>query len=125
MKLNDSKAILMLKRARLYEVDESISSYPEDERDGRSDFQMLADEAGYIYSLYSEDTAHREDLTAAREKLNRTKYGKCIPVNPKTFKPLYGYTPYDISNAKDTVNEFARLGRFVKRLEAMGYYSRW
>lgn len=125
MKLTDGKAIAMLQRARLYDVEESIDTYPENERDGRDDWQMLADEAGYIYSLYFEDTCHAEALEDARRVLAETKYGKVIPLDPRTFKPKRGYMPSDIQVAKDIVNEFNRLKRFCERLEKMGYHSKW
>lgn len=126
MKLTDEKAIKMLRRARLIEVEESLDCYPEDERDGRSDMQMLADEAGYVYSCYLEDGhCFKDDLDDSREKLRETKYGKVIPVNPTTFKPLHGYYPSDIQCAKDCVNEFKRTESLVKRLEKLGYYSKW
>ena len=126
MKLTDERAIKMLRKARLYEVEESIDSYPEDERDGRDDFQMLADEVGYVYSCYLEDGhCFKDDLEMAREKLRQTKYGKVIPLDPRTLKPRRGYYPSDIDLAKTCVNEFNRTERMVKRLEKMGYYSKW
>ena len=117
MKLTDNEAIKMLKKARLFEVEEHIDSYPEDERDGRNDFQMLADEAGYVYSCFLED-GHvlRDDLEYSKRKLSETKYGKVIPLNPNTLRPKQGYYPSEIQSCKDCVNEFNRLERFVKRL---------
>lgn len=126
MELTNKEAIKMLKKARLYELEEIIDNYPEDERDGRDDWQMLADEAGYYYSCYLEDGhCFRDDLQDAREKLRETKYGKVIPLDPYTLRPRRGYYPSDIQIAKDCVNEFNRLERLVKRLEKMGYYSKW
>ena len=126
MKLTDEKAIKMLKKARLYELEEMIDNYPENERDGRNDWQMLADEAGYYYSCYLEDGhCFKDDLADAREKLRETKNGKVIPIDKKTFRPLHGYWPSDLQIARDAVNEFNRLKRFVERLEKRGYYSKW
>lgn len=123
MELTDKKAIKMLHAARLLDVEESIDIYPEDEREGRDDFQMLADEAGYILSMYGEDTCYYDDLKQARYILSRTKYGKRIPFSLRTMKPIY--TVSEIENAKYSVNEYNRLKRFVARLEKMGYISRW
>ena len=124
MKLTEKKAITMLERARLWEVEEAIDMYPENERDGRDDFQMLADEAGYILSLYDEDTCHADDLKQSKEILRATNYGKSIdPVWVSTLKPVYKKS--DIECAKDSVNEYNRLKRFVERLEKIGYYSKW
>lgn len=124
MTITDNEVKKILKRVRLYEVEESLESYPENERDGRCDMQMLADEASYILSLYTEgDTIHSDDLAWAREVLRETNHGKFIPLRLSTLKPKY--RPSDIDNAKNTVNEYARLQRLVKRLEAKGYYGRW
>ena len=126
MKLTNENAIKMLKKARLLEVEESLDMYPENERDGRDDWQMLADEAGYIYSCYLEDGHVNNDaLFEARELLRETRYGKVIPIDSRTFRPKRGYWPSDIQGAKDCVNAFNRLERFVERLEKLGYYSRW
>lgn len=126
MTLTDQKAIKMLEKARLWEVAESIYNYPEDEREGRSDFQMLADEASYMYSCYYEDGhCFHDDLMEAKEKLRETNYGKRIPLDSRTFRPKHGYWPSDIQNCKNAVNEFNRLKRFVERLEKLGYIGKW
>lgn len=126
MKLTDKTAIQMLKKARLIEVEENIYNYPENERDGRNDLQMLADETGYVYSCYFEDGhVFHDDLIDCKRKLSETKYGKVIPLNPVTLKPKYGYMKSDIQTCKDCVNEFKRTERLVKRLEKLGYYSKW
>ena len=124
MKITDQEVIKIMKRARLYEVEESVYTYPENERDGRSDMQVLADEASYYLSLYEEDgTAHSDDLAWAKEVLSRTRYGKVMPLYMPSMTPVY--RPSDIQNAKDCVNEYNRLKRLVKRLEGKGYYGRW
>lgn len=126
MKLKDEQVIRILKRVRLYELEEAIDTYPENERDGRSDWQMLADEAGYIYSCYHEDGhVFKDDLEGARELLRETRYGKVIPLDQRTLKPRRGYYPSDIQIAKNCVNEFNRLERLVNKLEKLGYYSKW
>lgn len=126
MKFTDKNAIRMLEKVRCWDLQESIDSYPEDERDGRSDMQILADEAGYIYSCYSED-GHclYDDLCEAKRKLRETKYGKFIPTDAHTLKPKQGYWPSDIEIAKNIVQEYKRLERLVIRLDKMGYHSRW
>lgn len=126
MELTNEKVIKMLKKARQYDVEEHIAMYPENERDGRDDWQMLADEAGYVYSCYLEDGhCFHDDLVESRRLLSETRYGKVIPLDRRTLRPLQGYRPSDIYSAKETVNEFSRLERLVKRLEKLGYYSRW
>lgn len=124
MVFTDKEAIKRLEKLRVLEVEESIDVYPEDERDGRSDMQMLADEAGYILSLFEEDEhAYNDALRESRYILNRTKYGKAIPISPITLKPVYMSS--DIWSSKEIVNAYNRLKRFVKRMAEDGYYSRW
>jgi len=124
MKITDTKVLDMIKRMRSCELEEAIDAYPENERDGRSDIQFFADEAGYILSLYEEDgTCHYDVLKESRYILNRTKYGKAIPVWLSTLKPVY--QPSDIRLAKDVVNEYNRYKRLLKKLNSMGVYSRW
>lgn len=124
MKLTNKEALKQLKTVRSCELEERIESYPENERDGRSDLQMLADEAGYMYSLFFENgTAHYDDLEDAKEVLRETKNGKEIPLNARTLKPIY--RQYYIDNCKERINEVKRLGNLMKRLNKMGIYSKW
>lgn len=126
MKLTDKTALALLKRVRSYELEEDIEGYPENERDGRTDLEMLADEVGYLFSMYSEDGClHKDDLAEAKAKLRRTNHGKFIPIDPKTMKPLRGFWESDIQTAKDLVNEVNRLKRLGTKLQGMGYYSCW
>lgn len=119
MKLTDIEAIKALKKVRVLQLEEMINDYPEDEVDGRSDWDMIANEAGWLLEMFQEgETAHSDSLQEAREILSRTKYGKCIPVDPRTFKPKIRL--YEIQSAKDTVNEYNRLVRFVAKLRKMG-----
>jgi len=106
MKLTDIEAIKALKKVRVLQLEEMINDYPENE-------------AGWLLEMFQEgETAHSDSLQEAREILSRTKYGKCIPVDPRTFKPKIRL--YEIQNAKDTVNEYNRLVRFVAKLRKMG-----
>ena len=124
MNLTDKSAISALKRVNCCELTDLVYDYPEDERDGRTDWEMIANEAGYLLSMFREDdTAHSDGLREAREILHRTKGGKVMPINARTLKPLY--KPYEIQTARDTVNEYNRLARFVKKLQSMGLYCPW
>lgn len=124
MNITDKAAIRILKKLNSCDVWEKIYTYPEEERDGRSDMQMVADEAGYILSMYEESgTTFYDDLKESRYILNRTQYGKQIPLWVSTLKPVYA--PSDIQAAKDVVNEYNRLKRLIKRLSNEGYYSKW
>lgn len=121
MRLTDKLAIKALEKVRICELEEMISEYPENEVDGRSDWEMIANEAGWLLDSYnSYDTVLNEDLQEARGILSKTRYGKCIPLNARTLKPIYSQV--DIECAKRTVNEYNRLSRFVQKLKGMGLY---
>ena len=118
MKLTDREAIKALKKARNFELEEMLYNYPDDEVEDRSDWEMIANEAEWLLEMFLEgDTSHADDLRYAREILSRTKYGKVTPANPRTLKPIY--SKMDVQWAKDTVNEYNRLVRFVEKLRKM------
>ena len=124
MKITDKEVITMMDKAKVYEVKESVLSYPDDERDGRSDMQILADEASWLLQKYNTDGwSQNEWLKESRRILRETKHGKEIPLWESTLKPVY--REGDINEAKDCVNGYKRLQNLVKRLEAKGFYGRW
>ena len=112
MKLTDKEAIKALKRANILELSEMLDSYPESDVDGRSDWEMIANEAGWLLDSYrSGDTARSDDLQEAREFIRNYQKG--------LIQRRYCYT---IDNARSTVNEYNRLVRFVSKLKSMGLY---
>lgn len=124
MNITDKEVLKQLKIVRSYDLEESIREYPEDERDGRSDMQFLADEVSYRLSLYTEGgTCTGDDYEEAKRILRETENGKVTPLNRYTFKPKY--SPHQIQNARDTVNEYRRLRSLMDRLEKKGFYGRW
>lgn len=124
MKLTDKKAISIYKRLKCYDLVESIDSYPEDERDGRSDLQFLADEISYYRSCFEEDGhCFNDDLQNSKDLLRETKNGKVISLDIHTFKSKRGYTPIDIERAKETIQEYDQLKRYDKKLRDLGYYG--
>ena len=126
MKIKDKQVLKWLKSIGCLELDERIADYPEDERDGRSDVQFFADELGDALDNYNEDGhCGNEDLEQSRELLRKTKNGKCIPLDPKTLRPKYGYRPSDIESAKNTVNEYRRMVYRYDQLKKAGIYGRW
>ena len=124
MNITDKEALKELNRVKCYNLDEDIEDYPEDERDGRTDIQILADEVSYFVSNYSEG-GHVlcEDLEEAKEILRRTKNGKVMPLWESTLTPVY--RPRQIEQAKETVNEYRRLKNCLKRLNNKGIYGKW
>lgn len=124
MKVTDERVLKELRRVRSCDLDEYVLTYPEDEKDGRSDMQILADECSYILSCYEEEGhAFCEDLQSAKAMLRKTKNGKVIPLWMNTLKPIYSKS--QIESARATVNEHKRLQSLMKRLNANGFYGRW
>ena len=124
MKITNKDVKKWLKAIRSEQLYEMVENYPEDELDGRSEIQLFADELSYAISCYEEDGhVWRDDLEDAREILQVTKYGKSIPINMRTFKPVY--RPSEIQIAKDTVNEYRRMKYRYQKLKESGIYGRW
>ena len=112
MKLTNPEAIKALKKANILQLSEMISEYPESDVDGRSDWEMIANEAGWLLDMFnSGDTAHSDDLRDAREFIRDYQKG----IAQKRYC-------YRIEDARATVNEYNRLVRFVAKLKAMGLY---
>lgn len=113
MKLTNKEAIALRKKAKCCDLDENISTMPQDEFDdsGRSELQFVQDEIEYLIDMYEEDgTIYSEDLEIAREILRETKNGKEMPLD--SLRPRY--RPWQVENAKSTVSEYRRLKRLQK-----------
>lgn len=121
MKLTDKEAIKTLKRVRVWDLEQMVEDYPEDERDGRSDWDMIANEAGWLLDALNEDgNANHDALLEAREIIRDTKNGT-------VFHGLLTSTQlktqmHRVQDARDFINMYNRLTRFVKKLKAMGLY---
>lgn len=121
MKLKDKDAIKALKKVRIWDLEQMIEDYPEDERDGRSDWDMIANEAGWLLDALNEDgNANHDALLEARQILHETKNGTVFPglllsTQVESWK-------YKVRDAKDFINMYNRLTRFVKKLKSMGLY---
>ena len=119
MKLTDHEAIKALKKVRIWDLEQMIEDYPEDERDGRSDWDMIGNEASWLLDALNEDeNANHEALLEAREILRETHNGKTMPILVPSFKPKY--KEYQVRDAKEFVNMYNRLVRFVNKLKGMG-----
>ena len=55
MNITDKEVLKELKRVRSGELEDSVFDYPENDRDGRSDMQVLTDELSWILSNFKED----------------------------------------------------------------------
>ena len=112
----------LLKRCESSDLEESVYSYPENERDGRDDYQVLADEASWMIHCYeADDHMFADSLEEAREIMRKTHRGKVIPVDIRTLKPMYD--EWDINRARELINEVNRVKRLIKKLEARGYFG--
>lgn len=121
MKLTDAEAIKALKKVRCYDLEERISDYPEEERDGRTDWEMIANEAGWLLDSFHDDScANYEALEEAKQVLRETNYGK-VYHGLLTSVELTTWQ-FKVKDAKDFVNMVNRLTRFVQKLKGMGLY---
>lgn len=118
MELTDKEALWLLKRANSPDLTDHVLSYPEDEREGLSDVDIVIDEIQYLIELY-EDTGnvYGDGLADAKVVMSETKNGKSYgPVFLPSFE--FKYTKKDIENAKTIVDEYKRLKKIIKE-----YYS--
>ncbi len=124
MTITDKEVLKELDRVRSYDLREDLNTYPEDERDGRSDMQMLADEVSYILSCYMEDGNFLGDsLRESKEILKETKNGKVIPLWKTTLTPIYRQDQIQMS--RNIINEHRRLQNLYKRLNDKGFNGKW
>lgn len=130
MKLTDKEAIRLVKRARSYDLEDSIENAPQDEVKV-CDLQFVADEVSWILdSLRSwsspDPTARGYELKEAKELLRKTKNGKVnwlVKDSRGHYKNLY--EDYQIEDARKIVNEHRRLERLYENLKTMGYCGQW
>lgn len=121
MKLTDKTAIKALKKVRIYDLERMLEDYPQDEVDGRSDWEMIANEAGWLLDALNEDgNANHDALMDARELIRDTKNGT-------VFRGLLTSAQLErcrmeVQDARDFINMYNRLKTFVKKLKGMGLY---
>ena len=121
MKLTDVEAIKALRKVRCYDLEMMLSDYPEDERDGRTDWDMIANEAGWLLDAFNEDeNANHEALQEARQILRDTKNGKVFP-GLLTSTQVKSWQ-IRVQDARDLINMVNRLTRFVQKLKGMGLH---
>ena len=121
MKLTDQEAIKALRKVRCYDLEMMLDDYPEDERDGRTDWEMIANEAGWLLDGFnSDDHANHEALEEAQDLIRKTQNGKVFP-GLLTSVQVESYR-LRVQDARDLINMVNRLKRFVNKLQGMGYY---
>lgn len=114
MKITDKVVIRELNTVRSLDLEESISNYPESERDGRSDIQFLADEVSYRISLYKEETATAEEYEEAQRFLKETSNGKKMPYYA-TFPPKPKYSELGLQNKTRLAKDITQYSSINKR----------
>lgn len=115
MKITDPYVLRQLKLANSSELTELVETYPDDERDGRSDMDILFGETQWlIYKYECDDYGQYWDLNEARKILRETKNGKEMPLVTWNFIPKY--QPWKIQACKNIVNEYRRLKSLEARL---------
>ena len=121
MKLTDAEAIKALRKVRCYDLEMMLADYPEDERDGRTDWDMIANEAGWLLDAFNEEeNANHEALEEAKDIIRQTKNGTVFP-GLLTSVQLKSWE-IRVQDARDLINMVNRLTRFVKKLKGMGLY---
>ena len=114
MKITDKAVLSELKKVRSVELENNLDSFPEEERDGKSDLEIFCDEVYYLIDMYIEPgTRQYNDLKWAREIMKKTKRGTVIPVD-LNFNSKYSQCDVDL--ASEITNEVKRLKNCTRRL---------
>lgn len=114
LKITDKAVLSELKKVRSKELDNNLDSFPEEERDGKSDMDIFCDEVYYLIDMYIEPgTQQYNNLKWAREIMKKTKRGTVIPVDIN-FNPKY--SKCDVDLASEITNEVKRLKNCTRRL---------
>ena len=123
MKITDKEVAKIVRYINMAELTESLDTFPEEERNGKRDDEILVEEINWFleWGYLSEGTVYYDDLERSREIIKKTKGGREIPCKVSEFWKL---TPYysesDIERAKHTISEFKRLSRgSVKAINLM------
>ena len=116
MKITDPAVLKILKRANSEELWEYVDSYPEDERDDKTDMELVMDELEYLLWMYEEEGSIQYDnLELSKKIMKDTDNGKSVPVDVPSFR--LKYSPNEIGDARATVNEYRRLKKLIKELQ--------
>lgn len=114
MRITDRKALSIFNKLKCPELRESIETFPEEEREGKSDLEIIADEIDYFKELFEDGTIFSEALEEARECLRNTENGKIMPLkvdfdNNGNMHIKYKYQKSDVDNAKGIVAQYRQI----------------
>lgn len=98
------------------QLTDNVKTFPDDEIDGKTEFDIFKNELSYLWECYHEN-GHiiHDELADAKRLLKETENGKIRPLDNATLKPKHGYTDNDILIAKNIVNEFNRVSHAVAK----------
>lgn len=118
MILTDKTVTDLIKKADSAELEYRIHIMTDEDREGRTDIEILTDEIDWLLYLYSEDSDsdYYYDLKEARSLIRKTDDGKRIPISIETFRPLKGYTQPEIEYARLIIAEYKRIKTVANKL---------
>jgi len=118
MTLTSKTAVKVWKSIKCAECKESIETFPEAERDGKTDEEIVKGEIEYFIELFEEEgTTLNGDLEEARVIIRETKNGKAnkaVILPGGRIKPKW--SEWDIQRARNTVGEYNQLKRLAAKL---------
>lgn len=113
--ITDKKVLRVLGRIKNTWVYDNVNSFPDDERQGMSDMDILKNEIDYVINRFDDyNGVIGRDLAEAKRILKETKNGKYISFDINTFKPIY--TDWEINDAKNLIAEYKQLKYYQKVL---------
>lgn len=118
MNITDKQVKHQLKLANISELTELVENYPDDEIDGRSELDILKNEAYYLYDMFNEcGTVFYDDLNWAREMIKETKNGTVF--HGLLDSRQLALAKIEVDKANNTLNEYKRLCNLIKRLKKL------
>ena len=117
MTLTDKTATDLIKKADSAELEYRIHIMTDEDREGRTDIEILFDEIDWLLYLYSDDEcSFGYELKEAKKLMKKTNNGTFIPFSIETFRPIEGYAPHDIENARQIIAEYKRIKAVSNKL---------
>lgn len=114
MNITDRKMKELVRRIKCAGLKASILTFPEAERDGKTDKQIITDEVDYFKELFEEEgNMFNDDLERSRALLRETKNGKEFPTIDTKEISMYMIA---VESAKRTVSEYRQIRRISETL---------
>lgn len=118
MQITDKRVIRILSRIKNAWCVEDVETFPEDERNGQSDMDILKDEIYYIIERFEDsEGALGSEYAEALEIMKKTKNGKVMPYTFPDFEPLY--EQYEVNDAKALIAEYKQLKYYHNKLRGV------